>query len=120
MKFSFSLILLLSFLVFCTTSQERALEATLTFAGTNSAELEKVLHHYKDEPLKQAAARFLIAHMKDRRHYRSAGIDSIRHYLTVATKQESCLPLMWNRNGVHTTINKKNLFMMYRYLPPII
>ena len=49
MKFSFSLILLLSFLVFCTTSQERALEATLTFAGTNSVELEKVLHHYKDE-----------------------------------------------------------------------
>ena len=49
MKFSFSLILLLSFLVSCTTSQEQALETTLSFAGANRAELEKVLHHYKDE-----------------------------------------------------------------------
>ena len=47
MKFLFSLILLLSFLASCTTSQERALEATLTFAGSNRAELEKVLHHYQ-------------------------------------------------------------------------
>ncbi len=92
MKFPLPLILLLSFLASCTTSQERALEATLTFAGTNRAELEKVLHHYKDEPLKQAAARFLITHMKDRHFYRSTGIDSIRHYLTVAARQESCLP----------------------------
>ena len=49
MKFLLPLILLLSFLASCTTSQERSLEATLTFAGTNRAELEKVLHHYKDE-----------------------------------------------------------------------
>ena len=47
MKFSFSLILLLSFLVSCTTSQEQALETTLSFAGANRAELEKVLHHYQ-------------------------------------------------------------------------
>ena len=33
------LILLLSFLVSCTSPEERALEATLTFAGTNRAEL---------------------------------------------------------------------------------
>ena len=37
------LILLLSFLVSCTSPQEQALEATLTFAGTNRAELEKAL-----------------------------------------------------------------------------
>ena len=84
-------IVLVGLFASCTTSQEQALEATLTFAGSNRAELEKVLHHYKDEPLKQAAARFLIAHMKDRHFYRSAGTDSIRHYLTVAARQESCL-----------------------------
>ena len=76
----------------CTTTADKQLEATLTFAGANRAELEKVLHHYKDNPQKQEAAHFLLIHMKDRHHYRSAGIDSIRHYLTVATKQESCLP----------------------------
>ena len=89
---SFTIILIMSFFTSCSTSQEQALEATLTFAGANRAELEKVLHHYKDEPLKQAAAHFLIAHMKDRHFYRSAGTDSIRHYLTVAARQESCLP----------------------------
>ena len=108
------------YLTSCTSPIDRQLEATLTFASSNRSELEKVLHHYKDEPQKQEAARFLLIHMKDRHHYRSAGIDSIRHYLTVATKQESCLPLMWNRNGVHTTINKKKQSMMFRYLPPII
>jgi hypothetical protein len=39
MKFPFSLILLLSFLASCTTPEERAIEATLSFAGTNGAEL---------------------------------------------------------------------------------
>ena len=67
----------------CTTTADKQLEATLTFAGANRAELEKVLHHYKDNPQKQEAAHFLLIHMKDRHHYRSAGIDSIRHYLTV-------------------------------------
>lgn len=92
MKFPLPLILLLTFLVSCTSPEERAIEATLTFAGANRAELEKVLHHYQDEPLKQEAACFLITHMKDRHFYRSAGTDSIRHYLTVAARQESCLP----------------------------
>ena len=80
------------YLTSCTSPIDRQLEATLTFASSNRSELEKVLHHYKDEPQKQEAARFLLIHMKDRHHYRSAGIDSIRHYLTVATRQESCLP----------------------------
>ena len=85
-------VLLLLILSSCVSVTDKQLEATLALAGTNRAELEKVLHHYKDNPQKQEAARFLLIHMKDRHHYRSAGIDSIRHYLTVATKQESCLP----------------------------
>ena len=46
MKSPLPLILLLTFLVSCTSPEERAIEATLTFAGANRAELEKVLHHY--------------------------------------------------------------------------
>ena len=86
------LTLLICGLSSCISIVDKQLEATLTFASTNRAELEKVLYHYKDNPQKQEAARFLLIHMKDRHHYHSAGIDSIRHYLTVATKQESCLP----------------------------
>ena len=86
--FLFPLVICIS----CISTTDKRLEDTLTFAGSNRAELEKVLHHYKDNPQKQEAARFLLIHMKDRHHYRSAGIDSIRHYLTVATQQESCLP----------------------------
>ncbi len=76
----------------CISIVDKQLKDILTFAGSNRAELEKVLYHYKEDSQKQEAARFLLIHMKDRHHYRSAGIDSIRHYLTVATKQESCLP----------------------------
>ena len=80
------LVFIILFFTSCSSTTDKQLEATLTFAGSNRAELEKVLHHYKDNPQKQEAARFLLIHMKDRHHYRSAGIDSIRHYLTVATK----------------------------------
>ena len=49
MKSPLYFILLLCFVTSCSTPQEQDLEATLTFAGTNRSELEKVLHHYKDE-----------------------------------------------------------------------
>ena len=43
MKLPLYLVLLLFLAVSCSTPQEQALEATLTFAGTNRAELEKAL-----------------------------------------------------------------------------
>ena len=49
-------VLLLLILSSCVSVTDKQLEATLTFAGTNRAELEKVLHHYKDNPQKQEAA----------------------------------------------------------------
>ena len=51
--------------VLCLQSCRRdaALERALAFAGDNRRELEGVLLHYKDDSLKQAAARFLIANM---------------------------------------------------------
>ena len=47
MKSPLYLILLLCLAVSCTSPEDRAIEATLTFAGANRAELEKVLHHYQ-------------------------------------------------------------------------
>lgn len=41
-------------------------ERTLDFAGDNRSELEKVLCHYQDNPLKKCAAKFLIENMQ---HY---------------------------------------------------
>lgn len=40
------------------------INSTLQYAGKNRAELEAVLAHYKDEPLKYKAARYLIGNMK--------------------------------------------------------
>lgn len=43
--------------------QDAPLEPALEQAGDNRKELEAVLEHYADEPLKEQAARFLIEHM---------------------------------------------------------
>ena len=44
-------------------NKDSELEAALQFAGNNRRELEKVLLHYENEPLKLEAARFLIKNM---------------------------------------------------------
>lgn len=51
------------FLFACTSDPEKELEYVLNMAGENRSELEKVLEHYKDDTLKQKAARFLIINM---------------------------------------------------------
>jgi hypothetical protein len=50
-------------LLFACSSNPSYLEQALTLAGDNRGELESVLDHYRDDPQKQAAARFLIANM---------------------------------------------------------
>lgn len=57
------------------------LEDALRLAGDNRHELEMVLEHYKDEPQKLAAARFLIENMPEHYSYRS---DSIHAYYDIA------------------------------------
>ena len=49
--------------VFCSCTEPSRLETALLQSGANRPELEKVLSHYKDEPLKYRAACFLIEHM---------------------------------------------------------
>lgn len=47
----------------CNSSNSKRLEQALLFAGDNRGELEKVLTHYKNNPEKLEAARFLICNM---------------------------------------------------------
>ncbi|MDE6527548.1 MAG: hypothetical protein K2L78_00690, partial [Muribaculaceae bacterium] len=50
----------------------------LRFAGDNRDELERVLEHYADEPMKLEAARFLIENMPG--HYSYADTRGINRY----------------------------------------
>jgi hypothetical protein len=71
----------------CTKSPDM-LEQALRLPGANRAELEKVLLHYKDEPLKLKAARFLIGNMPGHVSYKNQPyvekyydeIDSVNQY----------------------------------------
>ena len=47
----------------CRSETDKQLEAAFDLAGENRKELEKVLKHYKNEPDKLTAARFLIENM---------------------------------------------------------
>jgi hypothetical protein len=53
----------------CRSEADKQLEAAFDLAGENRKELEKVLKHYKNEPDKLTAARFLIENMPGRGGY---------------------------------------------------
>lgn len=55
------------------------MEAVLQVAGDNRPELEKVLSHYRDEPLKLRAARFLIGNMDAHYCYGGKAVDGYYH-----------------------------------------
>lgn len=59
------------------------LKYALNAAGTNRSQLEAVIEHYKDDPEKLEAARFLIENMPA--HYSYAG-DNILRYYDIALK----------------------------------
>ena len=48
-------------------NEDRMINKVLKYSGRNRIELEKVLEHYKNDPEKQKAAKFLIKNMSD--HY---------------------------------------------------
>ena len=60
------LLLLSATLVSCTPSAKDPLTYALEQAGAHRAELESVLEHYRNEPLKRKAAEFLISNMPGR------------------------------------------------------
>ncbi len=74
-------ILLALILAACRSEKEKQLECALDFAGDNRLELEKVLEHYRTDPEKLEAARFLIRNMPGWYSYEGNELDSIHHLL---------------------------------------
>lgn len=64
--------------VFASCGRNERLEYALDFAGSNRAELEKVLEHYADSGLKYRAACFLIENMPRYYAYEGEILDSLR------------------------------------------
>ncbi|MBR4265345.1 MAG: hypothetical protein IKQ46_04730 [Bacteroidales bacterium] len=83
MRHNFFIILILLF-ASCTGAKSD-LDVALELAGSNRSELESVLEHYKDEPEKLAAAKFLIENMPAHYSYKSNEIDG---YYAVALKNQ--------------------------------
>jgi len=73
--FQICLAVIVTALTACSTRELDYLEQSLCLAGKNRGELEKVLKHYKDNPHKLAAARFLIENMPAHYSYKGDGID---------------------------------------------
>lgn len=67
----------------CSSEYARVRQA-LRLAGDNRTELEAVLEHYRDDPEKLAAARFLIANMPA--HYSYADTTAINRYYDIASE----------------------------------
>lgn len=65
--FAFILFLLFS----CTSEEDKRIETVLSISGSNRTELEAVLNHYKHEPQKLKAAKFLISNMRYHHSYYS-------------------------------------------------
>ena len=89
----FCLFLVLSFL-FLLNKKDRQLEFALRFAENNRLELEKVLEHYKNNPEKLEAAKFLIRNMPG-----SYAVDSMieKRYTPFYLMYDS-LSLIYNEN----------------------
>lgn len=56
----------------CKSQEERILDEVLIKAGDNRHEFKKVLDHYRNEPMKEKAARFLIKNMLGHERYDSS------------------------------------------------
>ena len=67
-------------LAFCSCSHYNPLERSLDSAGPNRGQLESVLEHYRDQPEKFEAARFLIANMPGHYSYQGNGIKTYYDY----------------------------------------
>lgn len=80
-KILYSGILFVLYYIFasCTNDINKRVDWALNFAGPNSLALDSVLSHYEGNPLKQEAARFLIANLPYYYSYTSPLIDSLKN-----------------------------------------
>ena len=61
--------------------QKTSIRQTLEKAGENRRELETVLEHYKNEPLKEKAARFLLENMDGHFAHTGEAVDVYDNYM---------------------------------------
>lgn len=71
-------LLILVYLSGCQSESNKRLKFTLSRAGENRGELEKVLEHYKNDPLKLEAARFLIEYMPGHARYDTTCLEQMQ------------------------------------------
>ncbi|WP_291529054.1 hypothetical protein [Bacteroides sp. UBA939] len=72
------LCVLFTCLASCKEKEDVRLNFALEQAGANRAELERVLHHYRNDSLKLEAARFLIRNMPGHGGYEDCRLDSVK------------------------------------------
>ena len=90
---------LLLILVCCSCKETSLLETALLQSGANRPELEKVLSHYKDEPMKYRAACFLIEHMPGKYSLEAESVDDpYRNFLRHIPAKDS---INWKLDSCH-------------------
>ena len=103
-------ILLALILAACRSEKEKQLECALDFAGDNRVELEKVLEHYRTDPEKLEAARFLIRNMPGWYSYEGNELDSIHHLLVEVCEGR---PISKREKNKWNRISFDSLFKIY-------
>ena len=93
------------------------LEYALIAAGRNRPQLEQVLEHYKDDPEKLAAAKFLIENMPA--HYSYQGEDINRYYELAYKIITSNLTPKEQRDSLLSISEKQFLGLEYRTIPDV-
>lgn len=72
-------------ILFSCTNENEYLDYALNLAGKNRIELEKVLRHYQDDPIKYQAAKFLIENMPYHHYYDGAELKKYYRYYEVVS-----------------------------------
>ena len=89
-------------LIACNSSETKRLEQALVVAADNRVELEKVLNHYKNDPEKLAAARFLIMNMRGHSGVNKSDIEKLQptysKYVTISEKYDWKFSSKWKRD----------------------
>lgn len=81
-KFIFKICLCISvYCLYSCNSDNALLEESLTLAGDNRHELEKVFRHFQDCPDKLYAAKYLIRNMSSHGSKECPRIDSVKSYI---------------------------------------
>lgn len=89
MKLNVILFIWMFLFLACSNYKDKRLAYALEFAGDNRVELEKVLDHYKEDPEKLTAARFLIENMPYHFGYESWEVDTIKQIMADAIERKS-------------------------------